>query len=374
LYAEHTKAELIALSAVSAGISEIRAAANRARANRQQGQATLVFVDEVHRFNKGQQDAFLPHIEEGAFSFVGATTENPSFELNRALLSRLHIYRLKALPDDALERLLLRGVHVLGNCELSTDGLRQLIVTSGGDGRRALNILQVAHNMVKSPAIGATSPSVLDAACISAAAGASAPHFDKQGDAFYDAISALHKAIRGSSPDAALYWCARMLISGCDPLYIARRLVRVASEDIGNADPRALTLALNAWDVLERLGSPEGDLVLSQAVSYLAVAPKSAAVYVAHKRAREYAARYDRAEVPLHLRNAPTALMRESGYGQGYRYSHDEPEGYSPGQRYWPDDVPGSCFYEPVNRGLEQQISAKLQELKRLDDLTEGVP
>jgi putative ATPase len=360
-------AQFIALSAVLSGVKDVRAAVERAQAARAAtGQATVLFIDEVHRFNKAQQDAFLPHVEDGTLTFVGATTENPSFELNSALLSRARVWVLKALDAPALRRLIDRaladGERGLGGLRLQVDDAERdaLAVAADGDARRALNLLEVASDL-------AGAGGRIDAAIVADVVAGGHRRFDKGGDAFYDQISALHKSVRGSDPDAALYWLARMLDGGCDPLYLARRVVRMASEDVGNADPRALALTLDAWDVVERLGSPEGELALAQAVVYLAVAAKSNAVYVALAEARADVERHGSLEVPLHIRNAPTALMKGLGHGRGYRYAHDEPDAYAAGERYFPEGMPEGRYYRPVERGLEAQIATKLAELRQRD-------
>ncbi|MCP5142170.1 MAG: replication-associated recombination protein A [Chromatiales bacterium] len=369
LIANHCGARFQTLSAVMSGVKDIRAAVDEARAARARGERSLLFVDEVHRFNKAQQDAFLPHIEDGTLLFVGATTENPSFELNNALLSRARTYVLKSLTSADLRGLIdraLRSEQGLGPSKLRMDDVLRdrLAEVADGDARRTLNLLEIAADLAED---GRITEAVMNEVAV-----AGPRRFDKGGEVFYDQISAMHKAVRGSAPDAALYWFARMIDGGADPGYLARRILRMASEDIGNADPRALEIALNAWDAFERLGSPEGDLALSQAVLYLAVAPKSNAAYVAHKAAIEAAQTYGSAEVPLHLRNAPTRLMKELGYGKAYRYAHDEPEGYAAGERYLPDEVPDLRFYEPVERGLEIKIAEKLRHLAELDRKRRG--
>ncbi len=362
LIAQLCDAHFITLSAVLAGVKDIRAAIEEARLQQQYNRQTVLFVDEVHRFNKGQQDAFLPFVEDGTVIFVGATTENPSFELNNALLSRVRVYRLKSLNDEAVFSILQRCRETLG-FESPDALLQQLAQQADGDGRRALNFLELALDM----AYSAGHPDSLSSEIIQEIISGQPRRFDKQGDSFYDQISALHKAVRGSSPDAALYWLARMLDGGCDPLYIGRRLVRMASEDIGNADPRGLQLALNAWDVLERLGSPEGELALAQAVTYLACAPKSNAVYTAFKAVMADVKQQASAEVPLHLRNAPTKLMKEQGFGEEYRYAHDFPDCYAAGENYFPENLKDARYYQPVERGLEKKIAEKLAYLKQLD-------
>jgi len=362
----------LTLSAVLSGVKDIRAAVDQAKqAHAMTGQATVLFIDEVHRFNKAQQDAFLPHVEDGTLIFVGATTENPSFELNNALLSRARVYVLKSLSPADIKILLKRALsdeeRGLGKLKLSMEE-RQLDVLSeaaDGDARRALNLLEIASDLAEE---GEVSEQVL-AEIVSG----QVRRFDKGGEAFYDQISALHKSVRGSSPDGALYWLCRMLDGGCDPLYVARRVVRMASEDIGNADPRGLELALNAWEVQTRLGSPEGELAIAQAVVYLASAPKSNAVYKAYNQAMAAARESGSLEVPIHLRNAPTKLMKELGYGKEYRYAHDEPGAYAAGETYLPDELSGTRFYHPVERGLEIKIAEKLRQLKALDDEAKNV-
>ena len=368
LVAQNAGAEFVALSAVLAGVRDVRARVEEAQQRHQLEQRqTLLFVDEVHRFNKAQQDAFLPFVEDGTLLFVGATTENPSFELNNALLSRSRTYVLKRLEADDLVEVLNRALsdeqRGLGSSQpvINADQLSLLAQAADGDARRALTLLELVAELATDNN-GKVSDDILENVL-----SGGLRRFDKGGEAFYDQISALHKSVRGSSPDAALYWLARMIDGGCDPLYIARRVVRMASEDIGNADPRALTLALNAWDVQERLGSPEGELAIAQAVSYLAVAPKSNAVYMAWKAASQDARRQGSLEVPIHLRNAPTRLMKQLGYGKAYRYAHDEPEAYAAGECYFPEGLEGRQYYKPVERGLEQKIRDKLAHLKALD-------
>jgi putative ATPase len=370
LVAAHQQAHFIALSAVFSGIKEIRAAVDEAKRIRTDpGQPTVLFVDEVHRFNKAQQDGFLPYVEDGTLTFIGATTENPSFELNKALLSRARVYVLKAIEVPDIRRLIDRALtdleQGLGHLQLEiAEPLRDLLARAAdGDARRALNLLELAADLAE-PVNGR--PTVTESVVQELITGG-VRRFDKRGEAFYDQISALHKSVRGSSPDAALYWYARMLDGGCDPLYIARRVVRMASEDIGNADPRALTLALNAWDVQERLGSPEGELAIAQAIVYLASVPKSNAVYSALGAAMQDAREQGSLEVPIHLRNAPTRLMKELGYGKAYRYAHDEPEGYAAGEQYFPDELGERHYYQPVARGLELKIAERLAQLRTLD-------
>lgn len=359
-------AEFIPLSAVLAGVKDVRSAVDQARMVRSaSGRATLLFLDEVHRFNKAQQDAFLPFVEDGTLVFVGATTENPSFELNSALLSRARTYVLKRLEEGDIAAILRQALEDanrgLGGRGLTPtdEQLGVLAQAADGDARRALNLLEVAADLAP----------ISDEVIAEVVTGG-ARRFDKRGEAFYDQISALHKSVRGSDPDAALYWLARMLDGGCDPLYVARRVVRMASEDIGNADPRGLRIALDAWDVQERLGSPEGELAIAQAVMYLAVAAKSNAVYTAWAAARADVGKYGSLDVPLHLRNAPTKLMKELDYGKAYRYAHDEEGGFAAGERYFPEDMPESSYYHPVPRGLEIRIGEKLAALRERNKQT----
>jgi len=356
-------AHFISVSAVLSGVKEIRAAIDEAKEQQQRGRQTILFIDEVHRFNKSQQDAFLPFVEDGTVIFIGATTENPSFELNNALLSRTRVYRLQSLDDPALLEIVR---HALAQQESAPPAeeaqLQRLVQAADGDARRALNLLELAIDMA-----GMLKRDSLDATVLDEVLQGNVRRFDKGGDLFYEQISALHKAVRGSSPDAALYWFARMLDGGCDPLYIARRVVRMATEDIGNADPRALQLALNAWDVQERLGSPEGELAIAQAVVYLACAAKSNAVYSAFNAARADIAASPSFDVPVHLRNAPTRLMKDSGYGADYRYAHDEAQGYAAGENYFPEPLKDRIYYQPVERGLEKKIAEKLAWLRSLD-------
>src|SRR5579859_1608348 len=363
MLAESCQADFIALSAVMAGVKDVRAAVEQAQAVRaEQGRGTVLFLDEVHRFNKGQQDAFLPFVEDGTLTFIGATTENPSFELNNALLSRARVYVLKALTAADIRKIVDAAMadteRGLGDRGLTMEpALRdQLAMAADGDGRRALSMLEIAADLAEE--------GVITEAAVQDVASGGVRRFDKGGDLFYDQISALHKSVRGSSPDGALYWMARMLDGGCDPLYIARRVVRMASEDIGNADPRGLDLALAAWDVLERLGSPEGELALAQAVVYLAVAPKSNAIETAFGEAMQDARESGTRDVPLHLRNAPTRLMKGLGYGKEYRYAHDEVDAFAAGERYFPEDMPEKTYYHPVPRGLEIKIGEKLADLR----------
>nr|WP_243434467.1 MULTISPECIES: replication-associated recombination protein A [unclassified Pseudomonas] len=366
LLAQVTDAHFETISAVLSGVKEIRQSVEVAKQHAAQyGRRTILFVDEVHRFNKSQQDAFLPYVEDGTLIFIGATTENPSFELNNALLSRARVYVLKSLDEAALRRLVERALTEekgLGkrNLSLPDDSFAILMAAADGDGRRLLNLLENASDL-------AEDNGEISAELLQNLLGDSRRRFDKGGEAFYDQISALHKSVRGSSPDGALYWYSRMLDGGCDPLYIARRVVRMASEDIGNADPRALTLCLNAWDVQERLGSPEGELAIAQAIVYLACAPKSNAVYNAYNTARRDVAESGSLEVPLHLRNAPTKLMKNLGYGDEYRYAHDEPDAYAAGEDYFPESMEPRHYYQPVPRGLELKIGEKLRHLANLD-------
>nr|WP_241263142.1 replication-associated recombination protein A [Parahaliea mediterranea] len=364
IVAANADADFLQISAVLSGVKEIREAIARAKQNRTGGRDTVLFVDEVHRFNKSQQDAFLPHVEDGTLIFIGATTENPSFELNNALLSRARVYKLRALEPEDLEGVLERGLEALEPAVAADPECLELIARQAdGDARRALNLLELAADL----AVEEGGARRITRETLEEVLQASLRRFDKGGDLFYDQISALHKAVRGSAPDAALYWFCRMLDGGCDPLYIARRVVRMASEDIGNADPRALTLCLDAWQVQERLGSPEGELALAQAITYLASAPKSNAVYSAYKAARADVEGSPSYEVPLHLRNAPTALMKAEGYGSEYRYAHDEPDAYAAGENYFPEPLRERRYYQPVDRGLEQRIRAKLEALRERD-------
>jgi len=368
LVANAANAEFVGLSAVQAGIKDIRAVVEQARRLRGT-RNTVLFLDEVHRFNKAQQDAFLPYVEDGTLIFIGATTENPSFEVNNALLSRARVYVLKSLTTDDLGKLLDRaladGERGLGSLNLAVEeGARALLLAAAdGDARRMLNLLETAADL----GIQQDSGRRLDVDTMRAVIGSTYVRFDKGGENFYDQISALHKSVRGSDPDAALYWLCRMLAGGCDPLYVARRALRMASEDIGNADPRALTMALEACAVYERLGSPEGELAIAQAIIFMACAAKSNAVYTAFNAATEDATSLGSLEVPLHLRNAPTRLMKEIGYGKGYRYAHNEPEGYAAGERYFPDEMPERRYYVPVARGLEIKIGEALAARRARD-------
>ena len=368
LIARRAEAEFVSLSAVQAGIKDIRAVVEQARAHRGT-RDTVLFLDEVHRFNKSQQDAFLPFVEDGTLIFIGATTENPSFEVNNALLSRARVYVLKSLTPEDLTRLVERALgdraRGLGELQVQIESEARdlLIAAADGDARRMLNLLETAADL----AIPAGATRRLDLDTTRAVIGSTYVRFDKGGENFYDQISALHKSVRGSDPDAALYWLCRMLAGGCDPMYVARRAVRMASEDIGNADPRALTMTLEACAVYERLGSPEGELAIAQAVVFLACAAKSNAVYAAFNAAKADAESLGSLEVPLHLRNAPTRLMKDIGYGKGYRYAHDEPGGFAAGERYLPDAMPERRYYAPVNRGLEIKIGEALSARRARD-------
>ena len=356
--------EFIALSAVFSGVKDIREAMEKAQHFLSQGKHTILFVDEIHRFNKSQQDALLPHVESGLFTFIGATTENPSFEVNSALLSRAQVYVLKSLTDEELRQLLQRAQgKVLGQLHFDEQAVNTIIGYADGDARRFLNLLEQCNT-----AAGAAGITEINAEFISNALSLNARRFDKGGDNFYDQISALHKSVRGSNPDGALYWLTRMLDGGADPRYLARRIVRMAWEDIGLADPRAMQIANDAALTFERLGSPEGELALGQAVIYLAVAAKSNAGYNAYNAARAFVKQDKSREVPVHLRNAPTKLMKELGYGHEYRYAHDEPHAYAAGETYLPDGVGEPRWYQPVPRGLEVKIGEKLAFLRKLDE------
>jgi len=356
--------EFIALSAVFSGVKDIRAAMEQAQRNLSQGKHTILFVDEIHRFNKSQQDALLPYAESGLVTFIGATTENPSFEVNSALLSRAQVYVLKSLTDDELRQLFNRAkAEVLGDLQFDEAAIETLVAYADGDARRLLNLLEQCMS-----AAGAVGTTTVDAEFIRNALTLNARRFDKGGDDFYDQISALHKSVRGSHPDAALYWLTRMLDGGADPKYLSRRIIRMAWEDIGLADPRAMQIANDAALTFERLGSPEGELALGQAVIYLAIAAKSNAGYTAFNKARAFVKQDKSREVPVHLRNAPTKLMKELGYGHDYRYAHDEPDAYAAGETYLPEGIANPHWYQPVARGLEARIAEKLDFLKRLDD------
>jgi putative ATPase len=364
LMADSFNAEFIALSAVLSGVKDIREAVERAQITRaNSGRRTILFVDEVHRFNKSQQDAFLPHVESGLFTFIGATTENPSFEVNGALLSRAAVYVLKSLTEDDLSALIDRACRQeLPGLSFTPEAKGSLVASADGDGRKLLNNLEIV-----SRAAAAAHQEQVDEALLAAALSENLRRFDKGGDAFYDQISALHKSVRGSNPDASLYWFVRMLDGGADPRYLARRIIRMAAEDIGLADPRALRLALDAAETYERLGSPEGELALAEAVVYLACAAKSNAVYNAYNAARAFVAKDKSRPVPEHLRNAPTKLMKELGYGKLYRYAHDEPDAYAAGETYLPDGMREPHWYRPTPRGLEGKIGDKLAYLRGLD-------
>lgn len=355
----------IAISAVLAGVKEIREAIEQAHHDMAQfGRQTILFVDEIHRFNKSQQDALLPHMESGLFTVIGATTENPSFEVNAALLSRAQVYVLKSLTDDELKQLLARAcAHALPTVALSDDAVTTIVGYADGDARRLINLIEQLQQTTRTQGI-----TTVDQALIENTLNLNARRFDKGGDQFYDQISALHKSVRGSHPDAALYWLCRMLDGGADPRYLARRIIRMAWEDIGLADPRAMQLANDAAQTYERLGSPEGELALGQAVVYLAVAPKSNASYHAFNAARAFVATDRSREVPAHLRNAPTQLMKDLGHGHAYRYAHDEPHAYAAGESYLPEGISEPRWYEPVERGLEIKIAERMAFLRSLDD------
>lgn len=369
LIAQHSDAEFMPISAVLSGVKEIRAAVAEAKKIQlEKHRRTILFVDEVHRFNKSQQDAFLPHVEDGTVYFVGATTENPSFALNNALLSRARVYVLNALTADDLlvviDNALTDKVRGLGGLAIEmADDIRLLFAQAAdGDARKLLNLLEIAVELA-----AAKGGQIITEAIAKEVLAGGVRRFDNQGEEFYNQISALHKSVRGSSPDASLYWLCRMMDGGCDLSYLARRIVRIASEDIGNADPRALQICINAWEAQERLGSPEGELALAQAVVYLACAPKSNAVYMAYNAAMDDARQSGSLGVPVHLRNAPTKLMKSLDYGKEYRYAHNEPEAYAAGENYFPDELTGRQYYQPVDRGLEIKIKEKLKHLKELD-------
>tara|TARA_B110000977_G_scaffold2467_1_gene3379 strand:+ start:7919 stop:9274 length:1356 start_codon:yes stop_codon:yes gene_type:complete len=371
IIAHRVDAHFESISAVLSGVKEIRSAIAKAQEQRDvRGRKTILFVDEVHRFNKSQQDAFLPFVEDGTVVFIGATTENPSFELNNALLSRCRVYVLKSLTESdiltVVQQALVNKEQGLGDQKLQFEekALSTLAIAADGDARRALNLLEIASDLASQ----GQDNGVIDSDILEQILVGDSRRFDKGGEYFYDQISALHKAIRGSSVDAGLYWLCRMLDGGCDPIYLARRLVRIANEDIGNADPRALELALSAWNVQERLGSPEGELALAQAVLYMAAAPKSNAVYSAFNAAMADVRSLPTYDVPVHLRNAPTALMKDLDYGKDYRYAHNEKGGYAAGENYLPDELKGKQYYYPTDRGLEKKISEKLDYLRSLDD------
>lgn len=363
LVADQFDAEFISLSAVFSGVKEIREAIKEAESYRLQGRRTILFIDEIHRFNKGQQDALLPFVESGLVTFIGATTENPSFEINQALLSRAFVYVLEALDDTAVAALIDRAItEYYPEYTIADDGKKMLIEYAGGDGRRSLNLLQQLLTVAKS-----YDQTVIEKALVEKTLTSQPKKFDKGGDYFYDQISALHKSIRGSDPDAALYWFSLMMESGVDPRYLGRRILMIAWEDVGLADPRGTQIATDALSTYERLGSPEGDLALAQAVIYLSCAAKSNAGYMAAKMARSFVAGDQTRPVPLHLRNAPTKLMAELGHGQGYRYAHDEPGAYAAGEVYFPEGMAEQKWYQPTDRGLERQIGEKLKYLESLD-------
>ena len=354
--------EFISLSAVLSGVKDIREAVDKANFNKDQNQKkTMLFIDEVHRFNKSQQDAFLPHVENGLFTFVGATTENPSFEVNSALLSRCQVYILNSLSNEALKKILNKALSIQENIKLDDSSTEFIIEYANGDGRRLLNLVEVIYFYSKDK------PIEVNIDLIKKIASSSYRRFDKGGEQFYDQISALHKSVRGSDPDASIYWLQRMLDGGADPLYLARRIIRIAIEDIGLADPRAQTIALEAYQIFERLGTPEGELALTNAVLYLAAAPKSNAAYQAYNMSKAYVSDHNNYDVPIHLRNAPTKLMKDIGYGKEYRYAHNEPHAYAAGEKYFPDELDPIQFYSPTNRGLEIKINEKLNFLNDLD-------
>lgn len=365
-----SQAHFIAISAVLSGVKEIRQAIEQAKLHQQSSSSssmarTVLFVDEVHRFNKSQQDAFLPHIEDGTIYFIGATTENPSFELNNALLSRARTYVLKRLTEEDVMQCIDQALQdknglAENNLTIQDSAKKILAITADGDARRALNFLEIAADLIEEE----QENKLITDEIIREVTSQTMRRFDKQGEYFYDQISALHKSVRGSDPDAALYWFCRMLDGGCDPIYIARRVVRMASEDIGNADPRGLQITLDAWNTFERLGSPEGELAIAQAIVYLSCVPKSNAVYSAYKAAMHDAKEHGTLEVPLHLRNAPTKLMKDIGYGEDYRYAHDEENAYVEGENYLPEELQGTKYYNPVDRGLELKIKQHMDKLR----------
>lgn len=368
--ANYANAEVERISAVTAGVKDIRLAIEKAREHKLSGRKTILFVDEVHRFNKSQQDAFLPHIEDGTVTFIGATTENPSFELNNALLSRARVYKLTSLDHADIMAVLRQAIddseRGLGKIKATFEDpiLERLVDLVNGDARMSLNYLELLYDLANENEQG---EKVITLALLAEVAGEKIARFDNKGDMWYDLISAVHKSIRGSNPDAALYWAARMMTAGCDPLYIVRRLLAIASEDIGNADPRAMQVAISAWDCFTRIGPAEGERAIAQAIVYLACAPKSNAVYTAWKQALNDAQNQPEFEVPLHLRNAPTHLMKDMGYGQEYRYAHDEPGAYAAGENYFPQEIANTRYYFPTNRGLEAKINDKLEYLAELD-------
>lgn len=368
LLAKNANAHVESLSAVTSGVKDIREVIHKATDLREHDQLTVLFVDEVHRFNKAQQDAFLPYIENGTIILIGATTENPSFELNNALLSRTRVYVLKRLSEKDILEVINQALHEERGLKdkhlvISEELKNRIVLAADGDARQALTMLEICSDF----AIEEGDKEIITEEIVTEVLLGRVRRYDKGGDLFYEQISALHKAVRGSSPDASLYWFARMIDGGCDPEYIARRVLRMASEDIGNADPRALEIALDAWSVYQRLGSPEGELALAQAVIYMASAAKSNAVYMAYKEARKDVLEYGSLDVPIYLRNAPTKLMKKMGYGKEYRYAHDEPEGYAAGENYFPEEMPPKKYYFPVDRGLETKIKEKLAHLKELD-------
>lgn len=370
LVANHCQAHIERLSAVSSGVKDIRAAIDNAKHYASQHQKrTILFVDEVHRFNKSQQDAFLPYIEDGTVTFIGATTENPSFELNNALLSRARVYVLKSLSETDLSEVITQALadkeRGLGQSEivLDTDAQSMLIDMAAGDARRLLNYLELSSDFLPADSVDKT----LTVEMVKLAVGEKVAQYDKNGDQFYDLISAFHKSVRGSAPDAALYWYARMLVAGCDPLYVARRLLAIATEDIGNADPKAMQICLNAWDIFQRVGPAEGERAIAQATLYCASTAKSNAVYIAFKAALKHAKDTPECAVPEHLRNAPTSLMKDLGYGQEYRYAHDEEHGYAAGENYFPESLRDTQYYQPTPRGLEKKLQDKLKFLNQLD-------
>jgi putative ATPase len=388
IIAHSVEAHFISLSAVLSGVKDIRTAIDQAKQWQSQGEATILFVDEVHRFNKSQQDAFLPYVEDGTIYFIGATTENPSFELNNALLSRVKTYVLKSLSESALEAIIKNALSndlqlKELNIKIDDASLSILAKVADGDARRALNFLEIACDLSEASSDRENSSKVkdtlrdtsikariIDQKIIEDVTAQSVRRFDKGGDLFYEQISALHKSIRGSNPDAALYWFARMIDGGCDALYIARRVVRIASEDIGNADPRGLQLSLDAWQTYERLGSPEGELAIAQAIVYLACTAKSNAVYSAYNAAMSDAQNSASLDVPEHLRNAPTSFMKELGYGKDYRYAHEEKDAFAAGETYFPDSMGEKEYYQPVERGLELKIKEKLEQLRKLNSMS----
>ena len=369
IIANSVKAHFINLSAVLSGVKDIREAIAQAKQWQAQGELTILFVDEVHRFNKSQQDAFLPYVEDGTIYFIGATTENPSFELNNALLSRVKTYVLKSLTVENLITVINNALDTdtqlkASNIEIDDESLQLLAQVSDGDARRALNFLEIACDLAESDDSGTR---YINQAIVQDVTSQSLRRFDKGGDMFYEQISALHKSVRGSNPDASLYWFCRMIDGGCDPLYIARRVVRMASEDIGNADPRGLQISLDAWQTYERLGSPEGELAIAQAIVFLACAAKSNAVYSAYKAAMSDAKNSASLDVPEHLRNAPTQFMKDLGYGKDYRYAHDEDDAFAAGETYFPDTMSEKEYYQPVDRGLESRIKEKLDHLRGMN-------